>query len=248
MPPACQAGRTASVAVRGAFALGRRAVVGSPGHRLRRRLRWLPLRRLLLARFGLLPGMPPPLDPEDVYAATRNGLAPGVRDYPELIYVSNGAANTVSVVDPKTAKVIGTYRAGKVPQHVVPSYDLKTLWVNSSGSNTLTEMDPATGKVIETISVDDPDNLSFTPAGKDAVVMAERLRRRDDGDRTRRSRSARPDGPPAARPLLARAHRHPALSRRLLFAACSSGLCSSEQSARHGSRSLSTTARRPSGP
>ena len=46
--------------------------------------------------------MPPPLDPEDVYAATRNGLAPAVRDDPELTYVPNGAANTVSVVDPKT--------------------------------------------------------------------------------------------------------------------------------------------------
>ncbi len=130
----------------------------------------------------LLPGMPPPLDPDDVYAATRDGLAPAVRGYPELIYVPNGAAGTVSVIDPKTAKVIGTYPAGKVPQHVVPSYDLKTLWVNSSGSNTLTKMDPATGKVVETISVDDPYNLYFTPDGKDAVVMAERLRRIDFRD------------------------------------------------------------------
>jgi DNA-binding beta-propeller fold protein YncE len=33
--------------------------------------------------------------------------------------------------------VVRTFPAGLVPQHVVPSYDLKTLWVNSS-SNTLT--------------------------------------------------------------------------------------------------------------
>lgn len=131
---------------------------------------------------ALLPGMPPPLDPKDIYAATRGGLAPVVRDYPELIYVPNGASNTVSVVDPKSAKVIATYPAGKVPQHVVPSYDLKTLWVNSSSSNTLTKIDPATGTVIETIPVDDPYNLYFTPDGKDAVIMAERLRRIDFRD------------------------------------------------------------------
>lgn len=131
---------------------------------------------------ALLPGMPAPGDPDDVYAATRDGLSPAVRGFPELVYVPNGSANTVSVIDPETAKVIGTYPAGKVPQHVVPSYDLKTLWVNSSGSNTLTKMDPATGKVIGTIPVDDPYNLYFTPDGKDAVVMAERLRRIDFRD------------------------------------------------------------------
>lgn len=130
----------------------------------------------------LLPGMPPPLQADDVYAATRAGLAPAVRDFPELIYVPNGASDTVTVVDAKTATVIGEYPAGDVPQHVVPSYDLKTLWVNSSSSNTLTRMDPATGKVIDTIEVDDPYNLYFTPEGKDAVVIAERLRRIDFRD------------------------------------------------------------------
>ena len=131
---------------------------------------------------NLLPGMPPPLRADDVYAATRDGLAPAVRDFPELIYVPNGVSNTVTVVDAKTATVIGEYPAGDVPQHVVPSYDLTTLWVNSSSSNTLTRMDPATGTVIETIEVDDPYNLYFTPDGKDAVVIAERLRRIDFRD------------------------------------------------------------------
>jgi YVTN family beta-propeller protein len=130
----------------------------------------------------LLPGMPPPLEPDDVYAATREGLAPAVQGFPELVYVPNGASHTVTVVDPRTQTVVDTFPAGKVPQHVVPSYDLTTLWVNSSGSNTLTKMDPATGKVVETISVDDPYNLYFTPDGKDAVVMAERLRRIDFRD------------------------------------------------------------------
>lgn len=131
---------------------------------------------------NLLPGMPPPLQANDVYAATRLGLAPAVRSFPELVYVPNGLSNTVSVVNPRTAKVIGTYPAGVVPQHVVPSYDLRTLWVNSSTSNTLTRMDPATGRALETIPVADPYNLYFTPDGKDAVVMAERLQRIDFRD------------------------------------------------------------------
>ena len=126
--------------------------------------------------------MPPPLEADDVYAATRQGLAPAVQGFPELIYVPNGDSHTVSVVDPRTASVIRTFPAGRVPQHVVPSYDLTTLWVNSSSSNTLTKVDPATGMVIETIQVDDPYNLYFTPDGKDALVIAERLRRIDVRD------------------------------------------------------------------
>ncbi len=110
----------------------------------------------------LLPGMPPPLQPDDVYAATSDGFAPAVQGFPELIYVPNGASGTVTVVDPRTKAVVATFPAGKVPQHVVPSYDLTTLWVNSSGSNTLTKMDPATGSVIESIPVDDPYTLYFS--------------------------------------------------------------------------------------
>jgi YVTN family beta-propeller protein len=131
---------------------------------------------------GLLPGMPPPLQEDDVYAATRQGLAPAVRDFPELIYVPNGKAGTVSVVDPVQERVIDTFPAGRIPQHVVPSYDLTTLWVNSSGSNTLTEMDPATGQVVRTLTIDDPYNLYFTPDGGSAIVVAERLRRLDFRD------------------------------------------------------------------
>ena len=36
-----------------------------------------------------------------------------------------------------------TFRVGASPQHVVPSWDLKTLWVNNDLGNTLTAIDPA---------------------------------------------------------------------------------------------------------
>ncbi|MFF3616252.1 hypothetical protein [Streptomyces sp. NPDC002580] len=120
-----------------------------------------------------LPGMPPLLDPTDVYAADRpNRLSPVVKDFPSRVYVPNTNSNTVSVIDPKTYEVIQTIPVGAQPQHVVPSWDMKTLWVNNDRGNTLTPIDPKTGKAGKPVDVHDPYNLYFTPDGKYAVVMA----------------------------------------------------------------------------
>ncbi|MFR9797101.1 hypothetical protein ACL02U_14500 [Streptomyces sp. MS06] len=120
-----------------------------------------------------LPGMPPVLDPNDVYAADRpDKLSPVVKDFPSRVYVPNTQSDTVSVIDPATYKVIETIPVGRQPQHVVPSWDLKTLWVNNDKGNTLTPIDPSTGKAGPTVDVHDPYNLYFTPNGKYAVVMA----------------------------------------------------------------------------
>jgi YVTN family beta-propeller protein len=122
----------------------------------------------------MLPGMPPLLDPNDLYAADRPGnLSPVVRDFPSRVYVPNTNSDTVSVIDPATYKVIDTLRVGRQPQHVVPSWDLKTLWVNDDLGNTLTPIDPATGRIAgPRVPVHDPYNLYFTPNGRYAVVMA----------------------------------------------------------------------------
>ncbi|MGA5562285.1 YncE family protein [Streptomyces platensis] len=120
-----------------------------------------------------LPGMPPLLDEHDIYAADRPGrLAPQVKDFPSRIYVPNTGSDTVSVIDPKTYKVIETIPVGVQPQHVVPSWDLKTLWVNNNRGHDLTPIDPANGKAGDPVKVHDPYNLYFTPNGKYAVVMA----------------------------------------------------------------------------
>ena len=127
--------------------------------------------------------VPPLLDPHDVYAADRPGmLAPAVRNFPSRVYVPNSDSNTVSVIDPSTYKVIDTFAVGALPQHVVPSYDLKTLWVTNDEGNSLTPIDPATGKPGKPVPVSDPYNMYFTPDGHYAIVVAERLERLDFRD------------------------------------------------------------------
>jgi YVTN family beta-propeller protein len=130
-----------------------------------------------------LPGMPPVLDPQDIYAADRpNQLSSMVRNFPSRIYVPNSESNSVDVIDPATLRVIDHFEVGQQPQHIVPSYDLKTLWVLDDKGNGLTRIDPATGRKGETVPVDDPYNLYFTPNGADAIVVAESLHRLDFRD------------------------------------------------------------------
>ncbi|MGN5380245.1 YncE family protein [Streptomyces lasalocidi] len=124
-------------------------------------------------RLDVLPGMPAVDNPDDLYAADRpNQLSPVVKDFPSRVYVPNTNSNTVTVIDPATYKVIDTIPVGRQPQHVVPSWDLKTLWVNNDLGNSLTPIDPKTGQAGKPVSVHDPYNLYFTPDGKYAVVMA----------------------------------------------------------------------------
>jgi YVTN family beta-propeller protein len=111
-----------------------------------------------------------------VYAADRpNALADAVKNDLPRVYVPNLGSNTVSVIDPATMNVIETIKVGKGPQHVVPSWDLRTLWINNNAGNSLTPIDPATGKAGAPVPVDDPYNLYFTPDGKFAIVMEEAL-------------------------------------------------------------------------
>ncbi|RCG33163.1 hypothetical protein DQ384_01610 [Sphaerisporangium album] len=119
----------------------------------------------------------------DVYANDRPGmLSPEVAKFPSRVYVPNSESGTVSVIDPKTYKVIREFPVGRRPQHVVPSWDLKTLWVNNNDGNTLTPIDPVSGRPGKPIPVEDPYNLYFTPDGTSALVMAERLNRLDFRD------------------------------------------------------------------
>jgi YVTN family beta-propeller protein len=129
------------------------------------------------------PGVKPNHDPGNIYFYdAANQLNPALANQPARIYVPNTESDSVSVIDPATFKVIQTIPVGKQPQHVSPSWDLKTLWVANDQGNSLTAIDPATGAVGPTVPVDDPYNLYFTPDGQHAVVMAEAYKRMDFRD------------------------------------------------------------------
>ena len=134
-----------------------------------------------------VPGMPPVPDPSNLYSETAAGkFAPAVAGALERVYVPNRRSNDISVIDPATMQVVDTFTVGINPQHVVPSWDLKTLWVTNNAEGrtdgTLTPIDPKTGKPGTAILVDDPYNMYFTPDGKSAIVVAEARKRLDFRD------------------------------------------------------------------
>jgi YVTN family beta-propeller protein len=124
--------------------------------------------------------VPPLLNPRDVYAADRPGmLSPAVRNVPPRIWVPNSGSNTVDVIDPRTYKVVNHFKTGAQPQHVTPSWDLRTLWVDNNRGNSLTPINPSTGRRGKPVPVADPYNMYFTPNGRYAIVVAEALQRLD---------------------------------------------------------------------
>jgi YVTN family beta-propeller protein len=134
-----------------------------------------------------IPGMPPVPDPRNVYSETAAGkMSPAVAGHLERIYVPNLRSNDVYVIDPATMKVVDRFKVGIGPQHIVPSWDLSTLWATNNAEGrtdgSLTPIDPRTGKPGKSVPVDDPYNMYFTPDGKSAIVVAEARKRLDFRD------------------------------------------------------------------
>ena len=68
-----------------------------------------------------VPGMPPVIDPKNLYSETAaDKINPAWAGQPLRAYVPNGLSNDVTVIDVATKQVIGTFPAGIEPQHVVP--------------------------------------------------------------------------------------------------------------------------------
>ena len=135
----------------------------------------------------LAPGMPPVPDERNLYSETAAGmLSPVAKKALARVYVPHVQSDDVYVIDPATFKVVRKFRVGANPQHVVPSYDLKTLWVTNNaehtGKGSLTPIDPRTAMPGKAIPVDDPYNMYFTPDGKSAIVVAEAHKRLDFRD------------------------------------------------------------------
>lgn len=112
----------------------------------------------------------------------REVIADPVRGDLPRVYVPNGGSNSVSVIDPVSRTVIDTLRVGRQPQHIVPAYDLRTLWLLDNQGNSVQPIDPRTGQLGAAMPVDDPYNMYFTPDGASAVVVAEAHQRLDFRD------------------------------------------------------------------
>ena len=106
-------------------------------------------------------------------------LSPVARRARPLVYVPNSLSDTVDEIDPRTYRVVRQFSVGGLPQHVTPSWDLRTLYVLNDIGNSITPIDPRTGAPGQPIPVDDPYNMYYTPNGKYAIVVAERLARLD---------------------------------------------------------------------
>jgi YVTN family beta-propeller protein len=125
-----------------------------------------------------LPGMPPVTDPHNVDAAAgANMLSDAAKAAKPLVYVPHTKSGEVWVIDPTTFETVGKYSLGGELQHVVPSWDMKTLYATDDTTNKVTPFDPTTGKPGANIPVVDPYNMYFTPDGKSAISVAEARRK-----------------------------------------------------------------------
>ena len=74
---------------------------------------------------------------------TAPGCSPAPRGTRSTrIYVPNSESDTVDVIDPHTFKVVDHFDVGSCPQHVTPSWDLRSLYVLNDIGNSLTRIDP----------------------------------------------------------------------------------------------------------
>ncbi len=116
----------------------------------------------------------------NVYRADYAGdLSPEVRGDPGLVYVPNSVSDTVDVISQRTMRIVEQFPTGALPQHVTPAWNLKTLYVDNDLGNSLTPINPRTARPGRPIPVEDPYNLYFTPDGRFAIVVAERLQKLD---------------------------------------------------------------------
>jgi DNA-binding beta-propeller fold protein YncE len=139
-----------------------------------------PVPQVVQLPVGPVQRRPASRDRLDLYAYDRAGMIrPVARRDPARVYVPNSAGDSVDVIDPHTFKIVAHFAVGALPQHITPSHDLKTLYVNDDVGNALTPIDPRTGRPGDPIPVADPYNLYFTPNGRYAIVVAERLHRLD---------------------------------------------------------------------
>lgn len=146
-----------------------------------------PVASMAPTTVATVPGMPAVVDARNLYSEQAAGkVAAAITGDLPRIYVPNLRGHDVHVIDPATMKVVDRFKVGRSPQHIVPSWDLKTLWVTNNAERrddgSLTPIDPRTGRPGPAIVVDNPYNLYFSPDGRSAIVVAEARQRLDFRD------------------------------------------------------------------
>jgi len=138
-----------------------------------------------------LPDVAPPVAAADnatnVYSEIgADKMSPAFANVPTRIYVPNHSSNTVTVIDAASHKIVETIKVGMGPEHIIPSWDMKTLWVANNANQTkfgsMTPLDSITGKAGKQLPVNDPYNMYFAADGSSAIIVAEayaRLELRD---------------------------------------------------------------------
>jgi len=127
--------------------------------------------------------MPAPPDLRNVYSEIGpDHISPATQGQLERIYVPDLMGGKVNVIDPATYQVVDTFTGVPSPQHIVPSWDLQTLWVSgdisyTGGHASVAPIDPKTAKMGKAIDVPDSYNMYFTPDGRSAIMVAEAKRR-----------------------------------------------------------------------
>ena len=104
--------------------------------------------------------MIPTATPNNLYSdAGANDFSPAVAGALPRVYVPNVRSNDVYVIDPAKMAVVDRFHVGRMPQHIVPSWDLQTLWVTDNGwrrsEGSLVPIDPKTAKPGPPIPVED---------------------------------------------------------------------------------------------
>ena len=115
------------------------------------------------------------MGPINIYSHTLAGMfTPVTRKALYLVYAPDSEGNGVYVINPHTYRVIRYIPTGAVVQHVVPAWNLKTLYATNDFGNSLTPINPDTGqRAGPNIPVADPYNMYFTPNGRHAIVVEE---------------------------------------------------------------------------
>src|SRR5439155_1411196 len=118
--------------------------------------------RLVIAGGSLETGAASDAVYQYVPAAGRVGnLSAEARRARAYVYVPNSDSNTVDVIDQHTFRIVQHFAVGALPQHVVPAWDLKTLYVTNDVGNSLTPINLRTGRPGRAFPVDDPYNMYF---------------------------------------------------------------------------------------